>query len=81
MSRASRQACARATEKIAIARAAASLVRPGTAIAVAAGPTTFALAQCLLDVPGLTIVTNSLAGDQLVQTAPAASTALPIRWC
>src|SRR5487761_1095663 len=38
-------------EKTAIARAAASLVTPGTAIA---------LAQCLLDVPGLTIVTNSL---------------------
>jgi len=47
-------------EKTVIARAAASLVRPGTAIAVAAGTTTFALAQCLLDVPGLTIVTNSL---------------------
>ena len=47
-------------EKTAIARAAASLVTPGTAIAVAAGTTTFALAQCLLDVPGLTIVTNSL---------------------
>ena len=27
---------------------------------MAAGTTTFALAQCLLDVPGLTIVTNSL---------------------
>ena len=47
-------------EKTSIARAAASLVRPGTAIAIAAGSTTFALAQCLLDVPGLTIVTNSL---------------------
>ena len=47
-------------EKNAIARAAASLVTPGTAIALAAGTTTFALAQCLLDVPGLTIVTNSL---------------------
>jgi DeoR/GlpR family transcriptional regulator of sugar metabolism len=47
-------------EKTAIARTAASLVRPGTAIALAAGTTTFALAQCLLDVPGLTIVTNSL---------------------
>jgi DeoR/GlpR family transcriptional regulator of sugar metabolism len=47
-------------EKTAIARAAADLVRPGTAIALAAGTTTFALAQCLLDVPGLTIVTNSL---------------------
>jgi DeoR/GlpR family transcriptional regulator of sugar metabolism len=47
-------------EKTSIARAAASLVRPGTAIAISAGSTTFALAQCLLDVPGLTIVTNSL---------------------
>jgi DeoR/GlpR family transcriptional regulator of sugar metabolism len=47
-------------EKNAIARAAARLVRPGTAIAVTAGTTTLALAQCLLDVPGLTIVTNSL---------------------
>ena len=47
-------------EKTSIARAAAGLVRPGTAIAIAAGTTTFALAQCLLDVPGLTVVTNSL---------------------
>jgi DeoR/GlpR family transcriptional regulator of sugar metabolism len=47
-------------EKTAIARAAASMVTPGTAIALAAGTTTFALAQALLDVPGLTIVTNSL---------------------
>jgi DeoR/GlpR family transcriptional regulator of sugar metabolism len=47
-------------EKTAIARAAASIVAPGTAIALAGGTTTFALAQCLLDVPGLTIVTNSL---------------------
>src|ERR1700726_3771387 len=47
-------------EKTAIARAAARMVTPGTAVALAAGTTTFALAQCLLDVPGLTIVTNSL---------------------
>ncbi len=47
-------------EKTVIARAAANLITPGTAIALAAGTTTFALAQCLLDVPGLTIVTNSL---------------------
>ncbi len=47
-------------EKSAIARTAANLVTPGTAIAVAGGTTTFALAQYLLDVPGLTIVTNSL---------------------
>ena len=36
------------------------MVTPGTAIAIGSGTTTFALAQCLLDVPGLTIVTNSL---------------------
>src|ERR1700761_2616466 len=47
-------------EKNAIARTAASMVTPGMAIAVAGGTTTFELAQCLLDVPGLTIVTNSL---------------------
>ncbi len=47
-------------EKTAIARTAANLVTPGTAIAVAGGTTTFALAQYLLDVPGVTIVTNSL---------------------
>src|SRR6204780_705942 len=48
-------------EKNTIARAAAAaLVRPNTAVAIASGTTTFALAQCLLDVPGLTIVTNSL---------------------
>jgi DeoR/GlpR family transcriptional regulator of sugar metabolism len=47
-------------EKTSIARAAAGLVKPGTAIAVSAGTTTFGLAQALLDVPGLTIVTNSL---------------------
>jgi DeoR/GlpR family transcriptional regulator of sugar metabolism len=56
-------------EKTSIARAAASLVRPGTAVAIAAGTTTFALAQCLLDVPGLTIVTNSLRVANLFSTA------------
>jgi DeoR/GlpR family transcriptional regulator of sugar metabolism len=48
------------SEKTSIARAAASLVRPGTAVALSAGTTTFGLAQCLLDVANLTIVTNSL---------------------
>src|SRR6202020_2944054 len=47
-------------QKEAIGRAAAELVTPGTAIALSAGTTTFALAQQLLDVPGLTIVTNSV---------------------
>ena len=56
-------------EKSAIARAAASLVRPGNAVALAAGTTTYALAQCLLDVPGLTIVTNSLRVPSLFNGA------------
>ncbi len=56
-------------EKAAIGRAAANLVKPGTAIAVSAGTTTFALAQCLLDVPGLTIVTNSLRVANLFSNA------------
>src|SRR5215469_5600182 len=56
-------------EKSSIARAAAGLVRPGTAVAISAGTTTFALAQCLLDVPGLTIVTNSLRVANLFGSA------------
>jgi DeoR/GlpR family transcriptional regulator of sugar metabolism len=43
-----------------IAGAAASLVTPGTAIAISAGTTTFALARRLIDVPGLTVLTNSV---------------------
>lgn len=43
-----------------IAASAAQLVSPGTAIAMSAGTTTHALASELLDVPGLTVVTNSV---------------------
>ncbi len=46
--------------KEAIARAAASLVQPGSAIALSGGTTTFALAHHLLEVPDLTVVTNSV---------------------
>lgn len=42
-----------------IARTAAAMVAPGSAIALSGGTTTFALARHLLDVPGLTVVTNS----------------------
>jgi DeoR/GlpR family transcriptional regulator of sugar metabolism len=55
-------------EQAEIARAAASLVRPGSAIALTGGSTTFALAQCLLDVPGLTLVTNSIRISNLFST-------------
>ncbi|WP_214415148.1 DeoR/GlpR family DNA-binding transcription regulator [Sphaerisporangium fuscum] len=47
-------------EKEAIARHAASLVHPGTAVALSAGTTTWTLAHHLLDIPGLTVITNSL---------------------
>jgi len=47
-------------EKDAIARHAASLIRPGSAIGVSAGTTTYALAPYLCEVPGITVVTNSI---------------------
>ena len=47
-------------EKNAIAVAAASLVEPGIALAISAGTTTHALARRLVDVPGITVVTNSI---------------------
>ncbi len=43
-----------------IARAAARMAAPGSAIALAGGTTAFALAQQLLEVPDLTVVTNSV---------------------
>ncbi len=47
-------------EKEAIAARAASLVQPGSAIAISAGTTTHALARHLVEIPRLTVVTNSL---------------------
>ena len=46
--------------KLAIARAAARLVRPGICVGISGGTTTHTFAGELLDVPGLTVVTNSL---------------------
>ncbi len=48
------------TAKEDIARAAAELVAPGSAIALSGGTTTFALAHQLVEVPDLTVVTNSV---------------------
>lgn len=48
------------TEKEVIAAAAAELVQPGTAVALSAGTTTYALARRLIDIPQLTVVTNSI---------------------
>ncbi|WNI19277.1 DeoR/GlpR family DNA-binding transcription regulator [Actinacidiphila sp. ITFR-21] len=54
--------------KEAIARAAAALVPPGSAIALAGGTTAFALAHHLLDVPDLTVVTNSVRVADVFQS-------------
>jgi DeoR/GlpR family transcriptional regulator of sugar metabolism len=48
------------SEKHAIAAEAARLVRPGTAIGLSAGTTTYLLALRLVEVPELTVVTNSV---------------------
>ncbi len=47
-------------EKEAIAEAAMLLISPGSAIGISAGTTTYAMARRLVDVPGLTVVTNSV---------------------
>jgi DeoR/GlpR family transcriptional regulator of sugar metabolism len=47
-------------EKAAIALRAAALVSPGDAVALSAGTTTAELAHRLVDVPALTVVTNSI---------------------
>ncbi|MGP4004094.1 DeoR/GlpR family DNA-binding transcription regulator [Streptomyces sp. 8N706] len=61
------------TAKEDIARAAAPLVAPGSAIALSGGTTTFALAHHLLDVPDLTVVTNSVRVADVFHTAQRAA--------
>jgi len=56
-------------EKRAIADAAVRLVMPGAAIAVSAGTTTHALARGLIDIPGLTVVTNSVPVAEVLYRA------------
>jgi DeoR/GlpR family transcriptional regulator of sugar metabolism len=57
-------------EKAAIAARAAQLVEPGTAVALSAGTTTAALAALLTDVPGLTVVTNSVPVANALYPSP-----------
>ena len=61
------------TAKEDIARAAAELVAAGSAIALSGGTTTNALAQQLLDVPDLTVVTNSVRVADVFHTAQRVS--------
>ncbi|ARX81439.1 DeoR/GlpR family DNA-binding transcription regulator [Streptomyces alboflavus] len=61
------------TAKEDIARTAATLVAPGTAIALSGGTTTYALAHHLLDVPDLTVVTNSVRVADVFHSAQRSS--------
>ncbi|MHA6764394.1 DeoR/GlpR family DNA-binding transcription regulator [Streptacidiphilus sp. PAMC 29251] len=57
------------TAKEDIAREAARLVTPGSALALSGGTTTYALAHHLLQVEGLTIVTNSVRVADVFENA------------
>ncbi|MEU7896476.1 DeoR/GlpR family DNA-binding transcription regulator [Nonomuraea sp. NPDC049152] len=59
-------------EKDAIARRAATLVHPGTAVALSAGTTTWTLAHHLVDVPDLTVITNSVPVADVFHRSPRA---------
>ncbi|AWS45812.1 DeoR/GlpR family DNA-binding transcription regulator [Streptosporangium subroseum] len=59
-------------EKEAIAQQAAQLVRPGTAIALSAGTTTWTLAHFVADVPELTVITNSIRIADVFHRSPRA---------
>jgi DeoR/GlpR family transcriptional regulator of sugar metabolism len=58
--------------KQAIAAAAASLIEPGASVALSAGTTTHAVASVLLDIPRLTVVTNSLRVAEVLHESPRA---------
>ncbi|WP_030917767.1 DeoR/GlpR family DNA-binding transcription regulator [Streptosporangium amethystogenes] len=59
-------------EKETIARQAARLVRPATAIALSAGTTTWTLAHHVTDVPELTVITNSIRIADVFHRSPRA---------
>ncbi|WP_330294751.1 DeoR/GlpR family DNA-binding transcription regulator [Streptomyces sp. NBC_00503] len=58
-----------AAAKAAIAVTAATLVEPGSVVAISGGTTAYAVAARLLGIPRLTIVTNSLPVAELVRAA------------
>ncbi len=57
-------------EKHAIAMAAAALITPGSAIGITAGTTTWQLAYHLVDIPHLTVITNSVRVSDVLYRAP-----------
>lgn len=60
--------------KLAIAKAAAALVEPGSAVGLTAGTTTFLVAQQLKAVRGITIVTNSIRVAEVFADTSATDT-------
>ncbi|MEJ5868374.1 DeoR/GlpR family DNA-binding transcription regulator [Pseudokineococcus sp. 5B2Z-1] len=62
--------------KTAVAREAAALVPPGSSVALSAGTTTHLAAGLLREVPGLTVVTNSLPVADLLAGAPGGAEVL-----
>lgn len=56
-------------QKEAIGRRAAALVKPGSSVAISAGTTTHALARHLVNVPSLTVVTNSVWAAEVLHTS------------
>ncbi|MFE9258550.1 DeoR/GlpR family DNA-binding transcription regulator [Streptomyces sp. NPDC006879] len=64
--------------KYAIARAAAPLVNPGSAIALCAGTTTHALASELTEVADLTVVTNSVRTAEVFEAARRRGSAVTV---
>ena len=58
-------------EKNAIAAEAAKLVQPGMALGLSAGTTTYVLAGLLADIPGITVVTNSLQVSEVLNRSRA----------
>lgn len=63
--------------KLAIAAKAAALVRPGAAIALSAGTTTWSMAPLIARVPDVTVVTNSpVVADAVTDENPQATVIL-----
>ena len=58
-------------EKSAIAAEATKLVQPGMALGLSAGTTTYALAGLIADIPGITVVTNSLQVSEVLNRSRA----------
>ncbi|MFE2913386.1 DeoR/GlpR family DNA-binding transcription regulator [Kitasatospora indigofera] len=65
------------TAKQAIAEAAALLVTPGSVVALGGGTTVHAVAASLVNVPGLTVVTNSLPIAHLLESEGVKTPASP----